>query len=264
MAISALDIAAWDAKSKLLQVPLASLLGMVRSGISAYGSGGFTSYPEAKLAAQLEGWADQGFGFVKMKVAREPARDLERVRAAHRAIGRHCQLFLDANGAYSRKQALHFAHDFAEQGVTWFEEPVLKTDLEGLRLVRDGAAMEIAGGEYCWEPRDFRDLIPVLDVVQADVTRCGGISGFLDAHALVHAHELPMSAHCAPSLHVALGCALPGMRHLEWFFDHQRIEGMLFDGAPRPERGILRPDLARAGLGLELKSEDAKAFRVQV
>ncbi|MGZ6124483.1 MAG: enolase C-terminal domain-like protein [Myxococcales bacterium] len=264
MAISAVDIAAWDAKAKLLRVPLARLLGMVRAAVPVYGSGGFTSYPEAKLSGQLAGWADEGFGFVKMKVGREPRRDLERVRAARKAIGRHCELFVDANGAYSRKQALQFARDFAEQGVTWFEEPVPRTDGEGLRLLRDAAPMEVTGGEYAWQPRDLLELTQVLDVVQADVTRCGGITGFLEAHALVRAHELPMSSHCAPALHVALGCALPAVRHLEWFFDHQRIERMLFDGAPRPERGMLRPDLSRPGLGLNLKAEDASRFRAQI
>lgn len=264
MAISAVDIAAWDLKAKLLGVPLAKLLGTVRSEVPAYGSGGFTSYPEPTLLAQLARWADEGFRFVKMKVGREPARDLERVRAARRAIGRHCELMVDANGAYSRKQALRFARAFEEERVTWLEEPVVKTDLEGLRLVRDAAPMEVSGGEYAWDAHDFRELIAVLDVVQADVTRCGGITGFLDAHALVRAHELPMSSHCAPALHVALGCALPAVRHLEWFFDHQRIERLLFDGAPRPERGTLRPDWSRPGLGLEIKREDAARFRAQI
>jgi L-alanine-DL-glutamate epimerase-like enolase superfamily enzyme len=264
MAISALDIAVWDVKAKMLDLPLARLLGTVRPEVPAYGSGGFTSYSESQLAAQLSRWADQGFRFVKMKVGREPGRDLQRVRAARNAVGRGCELFVDANGAYSRKQALRFAREFAAEGVSWFEEPVVKTDVEGLRLVRDQAAMEIAGGEYGWEPHDFRELLPVLDVVQADVTRCGGISGFLDTHALVRAHELPMSTHCAPALHVALGCALPGVRHLEWFFDHQRIERMLFDGAPQPEHGVLRADLSHPGLGLTFKAPDAARFRVQI
>jgi L-alanine-DL-glutamate epimerase-like enolase superfamily enzyme len=264
MAISALDVAAWDLKAKMLGLPLAKLLGTVRSEVPAYGSGGFTSYSEEQLVGQLSRWTDEGFRFVKMKVGRDPARDLQRVRAARKAIGRQCELFVDANGAYSRKQALHFAREFAVEAVSWFEEPVVKTDVEGLRLVRDQAAMEIAGGEYAWEPHDFRELLPVLDVVQADVTRCGGITGFLDAHALVRAHELPMSTHCAPALHLALGCALPGVRHLEWFFDHQRIERMLFDGAPVPDRGVLYPDLSRPGLGLELKSQDAARYRVQI
>jgi L-alanine-DL-glutamate epimerase-like enolase superfamily enzyme len=264
MAISALDVAAWDLKARLLEVPLANLLGMVRAEVPAYGSGGFTSYPEARLCEQLGRWADEGFSSVKMKVGREPDRDLERVRAARKAIGRRCELFVDANGAWSRKQALRFASELAEHGVTWLEEPVVKTDGEGLRLLRDRAPMEVAGGEYGWAPEDFRELVSVLDVVQADATRCGGITGFLEVHALVRAHQLPLSSHCAPALHVVLGCALPGVRHLEWFFDHQRIERMLFEGAPQPERGLLRSDLSRPGLGLELRREDARRFGAQI
>src|SRR5207248_6667539 len=159
--------------------------------------GGFTSYSEAQLARQLEGWADRGFRSVKLKIGREPARDLERIRAARKAIGRDVELFVDANGAYAPKQALALAERFADQGVSWFEEPVVRTDLDGLRLLRQRAPaeMEIAGGEYAYEPADFRALIGALDVVQADGTRCGGITGFLDAHALLDAHELPMSSH---------------------------------------------------------------------
>jgi len=245
-------------------VPLARLLGMVRPEVPAYGSGGFTSYSERELEDQLGGWAERGFSAVKMKVGREPGRDLERVRAARKAIGRRCELFVDANGAYGRKQAVRMAREFAAEGVTWFEEPVVKTDLQGLGLVRDHAPMEVSGGEYAYEPFDFLQLLPVLDVVQADVTRCGGITGFLDAHALVRAHELPLSSHCAPALHVALGCALPAMRHLEWFFDHQRIERMLFEGAPEPEHGLLRPDLSRPGLGLSFKRKDAERYGAHI
>ena len=264
MAISAVDIAAWDLKAKLLGVPLAKLLGTVREEVPAYGSGGFTSYSEEQLREQLGRWAEEGFPAVKMKVGREPARDLARVRAARQAIGRKCELFVDANGAWSRKEALRFARLFEEQGVSWLEEPVVKTDGEGLRLLRDRAPMEVTGGEYAWAPEELRSLVNQLDVVQADASRCGGITGFCEAHALVRAHELPMSCHCAPSLHVALGCALPGVRHLEWFFDHQRIERMFFEGAPRPERGMLRPDLSRPGLGLELRHEDARRFAAQL
>jgi L-alanine-DL-glutamate epimerase-like enolase superfamily enzyme len=265
MAISAIDVACWDLKAKLLRVPLAKLLGMVRPAIPAYGSGGFTSLSEGELQRQLGGWAEQGFSMVKMKVGRQPERDLERVRSARKAIGRSAELFVDANGAYDRKQALAFADRFAELGVTWFEEPVVRTDVPGLRLLRDRApaGMEIAGGEYGYEPADFRLFLEAqaLDVVQADATRCGGVTGFLRAAALIDAHELPMSSHCAPALHLALGCAVPAMRHVEWFADHVRIEEMLFDGAPRPDHGELRPDLGRPGLGLTLKRPDAEKFR---
>ena len=264
MAISAIDVAAWDLKAKLLGVPLSRLLGRVRDAIPAYGSGGFTSLTVKELEEQLGGWADSGMSFVKMKVGRDPARDPERVRAARKAIGR-AKLFVDANGAYHVKEALRLAEAFAEQGVSWFEEPVVRTDLAGLRLCRERAPMEVAGGEYGYEPADFRAFLEeprALDVVQADATRCGGISGFLRAAALLESFDCPMSSHCAPALHVALGCAVPAMRHLEWFVGHARIEEMLFEGAPRPEEGMLRPQLDRPGLGLTLLRKEAGRYRI--
>ncbi|HEX4386166.1 MAG TPA: enolase C-terminal domain-like protein [Myxococcales bacterium] len=259
MALSALDLAVWDWKAKLLGVPISKLLGRVRDRIPAYGSGGLTSYPDAQLEAQLGAWADAGFSAVKMKVGREPSRDVARVQLARKAIGR-CALFVDANGAWSVKQALKLARQFESANVSWLEEPVVRSDLAGLRLLRDRCELEIAGGEYAYLPADILALIPVLDVVQADATRCGGITGFLDAHALCSAFEKPMSSHCAPALHVALGCALPAMRHVEWFVDHQRIERLFFDGAPVPERGSLAPSDA-PGFGLIFKSKDAERLR---
>src|SRR5438105_1562379 len=265
MAISAVDIACWDLKAKMLGQPLSKLLGMVRPKVSVYASGGFTSMNERELSNQLSGWVEKGFRAVKMKVGRDPERDVERVTAARQAIGPGVELLVDANGAYQRKQALAFAERFAELGVTWFEEPVVHTDVPGLRFLRDRApgGMEVAGGEFGYEPADFRTFLDAqaLDVIQADATRCGGVTGFLRNAALIESHDLPMSAHTAPAVHVALGCAVPAMRHLEWFFDHVRIEQMLFDGAPRPYKGELRPDLSRPGIGLSFKRPDAEKFR---
>jgi L-alanine-DL-glutamate epimerase-like enolase superfamily enzyme len=265
MAISAVDNAAWDLKAKLLDLPLAKLLGQCRASVPAYGSGGFTSLSIDDLREQLLGWVRAGFSSVKMKVGREPERDVERVRAARDAIGR-AALFVDANGAYLRKRALDLAGQFAELGVSWFEEPVIRTDVAGLRLLRDRApsSMEIAGGEYGYALSDYRTFLDAeaLDVVQADITRCGGVTGFLRVSALCAAHDLPLSSHCSPALHVPLGCALTNVRHLESFFDHERIEHMLFDGAPVAVNGELRPDPSAPGFGLVFKRRDAEAFRV--
>jgi L-alanine-DL-glutamate epimerase-like enolase superfamily enzyme len=266
MAISAVDVALWDLKARLLGVPLAGLLGWARRAVPVYGSGGFTSYGIDRLQRQLGGWAAAGMKFVKMKVGRDPAADADRVRAARAAIGDRAALFVDANGAYSRKQALAMAARFAGAGVTWFEEPVSSDDLDGLRLVRDGVGgqMDIAAGEYGYEPFYFRRMLAAgaVDVLQADGTRCGGVTGFVAAHGLADAHGLPLSAHCAPALHAHLGCALNRVRHLEYFYDHQRIEGMLFDGAPAPQDGALVPDAGRPGMGLVLKRQDAAKFAV--
>jgi L-alanine-DL-glutamate epimerase-like enolase superfamily enzyme len=262
-AIAAVDAALWDLKGRLLGRPVTSLLGAARDEVPVYGSGGFTSYGEGRVREQLGGWAAQGLRWVKMKIGSDPARDLARVRAARAAIG-GAGLFVDANGAYSRKQALAFAEDFAGLGVTWFEEPVSSDDLPGLRLLRDRApaAMEIAAGEYGFDSFYFRRMLEAgaVDVLQADATRCLGITGFLAAGALADAFGIDLSCHCAPALHLHAACAAPRLRHCEWFHDHVRIEHLLFDGAPVPHRGAIRPDLSRPGLGLELKRADAERF----
>jgi L-alanine-DL-glutamate epimerase-like enolase superfamily enzyme len=265
MAISAVDVALWDLKGRLLGLPVAHLLGgAARDAVPAYGSGGFTSYDLARLREQLGGWAAMGLGRVKMKVGREPRCDVERVRAARDAIGPGVELFVDANGGYTRKQALAFAERFVEQGVSWFEEPVPSSDVAGLRLLRDRApaGIDISAGEYGYEPNHFRRLLEAgaVDVLQADATRCCGLTGFMRAAALCDAFELPLSSHCAPALHVAACCCAPTAVHLEWFHDHQRIERMLFDGASEPRGGMLAPDLSRPGLGLDFKAQDAREF----
>ena len=264
MAISAVDNALWDLKAKLIGLPLVQLLGVVRDAAPVYGSGGFTSYSVDELQRQLGGWAGQGIPRVKMKVGRDARADRERVAAAREAIGKDCELFVDANGAYTRKLALEQAEIFSAYDVRWFEEPVSSDDLEGLRLMRDRApaCMDVAAGEYGYELLYFDQMIAAgaVDVLQADATRCCGITGFIKTSAICESRSMPLSAHCAPSLHVALGCALLPVRHLEYFFDHVRIESMLFDGFAPPRGGALRPDLSRPGLGVELKEKDAQRY----
>jgi L-alanine-DL-glutamate epimerase-like enolase superfamily enzyme len=266
MAIAAIDNANWDLKSNLLGLPLVSLLGAVRDSIPVYGSGGFTSYSTRQLQEQLGNWAGSGIQKVKMKVGEHPEDDLKRVRAAREAIGANTELFVDANGAYTRKQALSFTEAFADQDVTWFEEPVSSDDLEGLRLIRDRApaGMDIAAGEYGYDSFYFRRMIEsrAVDVLQADATRCAGITGFLQAAALCQAAPIPLSAHTAPSIHAHPCCSLIPVRHIEYFHDHARIEKILFDGALTPREGKLFPDLSRPGFGLEFKRADAAEFAV--
>ncbi|HSB76107.1 MAG TPA: enolase C-terminal domain-like protein [Terriglobales bacterium] len=263
-AISALDCALWDLKARLLGLPLVTLLGQVRRGAPVYGSGGFTSYSDKQLADQLAGWVKAGIPQVKMKIGRDAARDRQRVRLAREAIGQDPELLVDANGAYGRKQALAQAEFFTAFGVCWFEEPVSSDDLEGLRLIRDRAPamMEIAAGEYGYDIFYFRRMLEAgaVDVLQADITRCGGITAFLQVAALCQAHNLPLSAHTAPALHTHAACAVSPFKNLEYFHDHVRIESMFFEGVPKLVNGELRPDLSRPGLGLELRQADAQRF----
>ncbi|HMW86928.1 MAG TPA: enolase C-terminal domain-like protein [Nitrospira sp.] len=266
MAIAAVDTALWDVKARLLDLPLVSLLGRVRTAVPVYGSGGFTSYSIDRLEEQLGGWVRDGISRVKMKVGRQPDQDLRRVEAVRKTIGEEAQLFVDANGGYGRKQALQLSEGFAKAGVVWFEEPVSSDDTEGLRLLRDRvpAPIQVTAGEYGYDLFYFRRLLDAeaVDVLQADASRCGGITGFLKVGSLCEARPVPLSAHCAPSLHVHPGCASMSVCHIEYFYDHVRIEQLLLDGAIRPVGGALYPDLSRPGIGLDFKYQDARRYQV--
>ncbi|WP_460792269.1 enolase C-terminal domain-like protein [Nocardioides maradonensis] len=266
MAVSALDIALWDLKSRLLDVPLTVALDATHASVPAYGSGGFCSYSDHRLARQLEGWAERGFRAVKMKVGRRPDLDEHRVRVAREAVGPDVELYVDANGALTRGQARRWAQLYARRDVRWFEEPVSSDDVSGLRAVRDATTggLEIAAGEYGWALPHFRRLLEegAVDCLQADVTRCGGITGFRRVAALADAYGVDVSAHCAPQVSAHACCSVWHPRHLEWFHDHVRVEQLLLDGCLEPESGRLEPDRGRPGHGLTLDEAAAEKWAV--
>jgi len=255
-ALSAVDVALWDLRARLLGVPLVSLLPGTRDHVPVYGSGGFCSYSLARLEEQLAGWVEQGIPRVKMKLGRIPERDPDRLGVARTAIG-EAELFVDANGAFYVKEAVRWADRLVEEWqVTWFEEPVSSADFDGLRHVRDQSTLDVAAGEYAYVLADFRNLIGCVDCLQADVTRCGGVTGLLRVNGLAAAHGLDLSGHCAPQLSAHALCGVDRLRHLEYFHDHVRIERMFFDGVLEPVDGALVPDRSRPGHGLELKLAD--------
>ncbi|HET9163401.1 MAG TPA: enolase C-terminal domain-like protein [Solirubrobacterales bacterium] len=264
MAISAVDIALWDLRAKLLGLSLADSLGRIREAIPAYGSGGFTSYTDEQLAEQLRGWVERGCRRVKIKVGREPERDPERLAAAREAIGAEVELMVDANGAFDRRAAARWAERYAEHGVSYFEEPVPSDDLEGLRWLRGAvpAGVEVAAGEYAWDLYELERLAGCVDVLQADATRCGGITNLLRADGICRARDLPFSAHCAPQVSAHLCCAMERAIHVEYFHDHERLESMLFEGVIAVEDGRLCPNPDRPGLGIELNRAAAERFQV--
>lgn len=266
-AISALDTAVWDLKGKLLGLPLTRLWGALRDSVEIYGSGGFTTYDDAQLAAQMRDFVEHdGCIFAKMKIGADPERDPHRIALAKEALG-DALLMVDANGALGVKPALNLADScLREAGVCWFEEPVSSDDLAGLARIRARAPsrIEIAAGEYGYDLDYFRRMLEsgAVDVLQADVTRCGGYTAFFQVAALCEAHHLDLSGHCAPALHLPVAASATRLRHLEWFHDHVRIEHMLFDGAPVARDGHIRPDPDRPGHGLAFKFQDAEAYRV--
>jgi L-alanine-DL-glutamate epimerase-like enolase superfamily enzyme len=270
MAVAAVDIGLWDLKAKLLDLPLVTLLGGARDDVPVYGSGGFTSLDDRALVEQLSGWTE-GLGIprVKIKVGESwgsrPERDLERAALTRRTIGDGVELFVDANGAYGAKQALRMARAYEELGVCWFEEPVSSDHLDVLASIRSTSSLDVAAGEYGYDLFYFKAMCDAgaVDCLQADVSRCAGVSEWLRVAALAETYGLELSGHCAPSLHLHPACATTNVRHLEYFADHARIERLLFDGAVDPLGGRLRPDRSRPGIGLELKSSDAAAFRTR-
>lgn len=265
MAISAIDNALWDLKAKILEMPLCNLLGKVRNEMLIYGSGGFTSYNKKQLQNQFSGWKEQGIGYMKMKIGTDADKDVQRVQQAREAVGDEVKLMVDANGAYYAKQALQKAKQFEEYGVMWFEEPVRSDNLQGLKFIREQApaAINIVAGEYGYNIHYFNEMLHAnaVDILQADATRCGGITNFLKAGHLCEAHQLPFSSHCAPALHLHAALALPSFFIAEYFHDHARIENMLFDGVSPPQNGVLKPDISRPGLGFDFKYRDAEKYK---
>jgi L-alanine-DL-glutamate epimerase-like enolase superfamily enzyme len=266
-AISAVDVALWDLKARLLDLPLHRLLGAVRAEVPVYGSGGFTTYDAGQLREQLAGWTTRRIPRVKIKIAESwgtaPERDLTRIAETRRAIGPEVELYVDANGGYGRKEAVRMMDAAADCDVRWFEEPVSSDDLAGLRAVREAVSADVAAGEYGGDLTYFERMCAAdaVDCLQADASRCGGITEWQGVAAVAAAHHLEISGHCAPHLHVHVAAATPNFRHLEWFHDHVRIEEMFFDGALDPAGGAVRPHQTAPGTGLTLRRDLAERYR---
>lgn len=268
-ALSAVDVALWDLKARLLGLPLHRLLGAVRDEVPVYGSGGFTTYDEGRLREQLRGWAVvQRIPRVKIKIAESwggvPQRDLARIAQARDIVGPDVELFVDANGGYDRKQAVRVLQAASDCDVRWFEEPVSSDDLVGLRQVRGAVRADVTAGEYGCDLAYFRRMCAAdaVDCLQADASRCGGITEWLRVAAVAAAHQLQISGHCAPHLHVHAAAAVPNLRHLEWFHDHVRIEQMFFEGTLDPSGGALHPDPAARGNGLTARDDILGRYQV--
>lgn len=262
-AIAAVDIALWDLKARLLGVSVARLLGVIRTAVPAYGSGGFTSMTLDALHEQAREWVGAGLSRVKIKVGRHPTDDIARVQAIRSVVPSQTEVFVDANGAYTPALAIRMAHAFSALNVTWFEEPVSSDDLYGLHHVREHAppGMQISAGEYGFVPDDFLHLLQArcVDVLQADATRCG-VTGWLRAAALCDAFHVPLSSHCAPALHASLCATAQAAVHAEHFHDHVRIEAQFFDGSAPLHEGCLVPNLDAPGFGLTFKEQDARCY----
>ncbi|MGA5544698.1 enolase C-terminal domain-like protein [Mycobacterium sp. NPDC051198] len=265
-ALSAVDIALWDLKARLYGRSLSNLMGGVRSAVPVYGSGGFTNLDHDQLGKQIDQWQAAGCTAMKIKIGQDwgadAARDLSRIEDLRNLAGAGVELMVDANGAYTPAQARRIGHRLDDLGVTWFEEPVSSDDTDSLGLLRHTLRCDVAAGEYISDRYDARRLAPAVDCLQLDVTRCGGYTGWLAAASVAAAHNLQVSAHCAPALHLPVAAASSHLRHVEYFIDHVRLDKILFDGVPAAADGHLYVDSSVSGHGMTV-SEPASDYRLR-
>jgi L-alanine-DL-glutamate epimerase-like enolase superfamily enzyme len=269
-ALSAVDIAMWDAAARVLGTPVSTLLGRVHDTVALYGSGGFTTQSETELAKQLHTWVhDRHIPRVKIKIGESWGgtvdRDLARVYVARDVIGEQTELYVDANGGYSVGQARRVAGRLEDHDVRWFEEPVSSDDLAGLATVRAATGIDVTAGEYGYDLPYFARMVTAgaVDCLQVDVTRCGGFTEWQRVAAVAAASNIEVSAHCAQNAAAHVAVATQNMRHLEWFADHDRIETEFFDGTLDPTGGQVRPDPTTPGLGLTLKEPAVEKWAVR-
>jgi L-alanine-DL-glutamate epimerase-like enolase superfamily enzyme len=264
-ALSVLDIALWDLKGKALALPLYKLLGGNKRQVPIYASGGWTSHSEKQLIAEMQFMVNQGYTKVKMKVGvREgtaPNEDLERVKAVRTELGPNVGIMLDANNAFKSGTAKSFANRVEDCDIYFFEEPVLADDMEGLACVRQSTNIPIGTGEHEYTKYGVRDLIinKAVDIVQVDVTRCGGITEYMKIAAMTQAWNLSVAPHGMEYMHMHLVAAVPNGLTLERLLLFENVNDLVFENAPQPKNGYLDiPDLP--GLGLTLNEANLKKY----
>ncbi len=256
-ALSAVDIALWDLKGKILGMPLYRLLGGNNPMVAVYASGGWTSFSDDELAANSKAKIERGYSIVKVKVGveggRNPRRDLRRIRMVRAAIGPDAGLLLDANNCWDAATAIQFANNVRDCDIMFFEEPVFADDIPGLARFRRGTDIPLATGEHEYTKFGVRDLVlhEAVDVVQVDVTRVGGYTEVLKVLAITQAWNLKFAPHAMEHLHLHLVAAAPNAMFVERLDIFEKITGEVFTNAPVPKDGTMEiPD--RPGLGLDL------------
>lgn len=241
LAISAIDIALWDALGKRLDAPLYELLGGTKRPIPAYlTDGGWLQYDERTLVANAESVGEKGFAGMKMKVGRSHTEDESRVRAVREALPSRIDLMLDGNCAYTLPEARRLASRLADVPLAWFEEPLDKGDYRGHADLRARVAVPIALGENFYNETQFEQAMATraADVVQPDVCRVGGISGWMAVAEAARSRNLPVVPHYVEPLHVHLACVFEHVPSIE---RHSTVLDSVLETPLEPQDGTFRP-----------------------
>lgn len=267
-AISAIDIALWDLKAKIMSLPLYKLLGPFTDTVPVYGSGGWTNFSEKELVKEQTGWVERGFKSVKLKVGKNfgtaEKEDIKRLAAVRKAVGDDVTIYIDANNGYYAKQAIALAPYFEEYNVGFFEEPVLADDIDGLAAIARATKIPVATGEHEYTKYGFKELLTrgAADILQPDVGRVGGITEWMKVAHMAHGFNLPVANHAQHLISLHMACATPNLFAVEYLGIIEEADKFFYTEIPMPKDGMLSPFPDKPGLGLELKPEVVKKYKI--
>jgi mandelate racemase len=253
LALSGIDMAAWDALARARGVPLVALLGGAPRPIPAYNSTGLWIQPVEALADEALALLAEGFTAIKLRLGRaDLAQDLAAVRAVKTRIGDRATLMCDFNQCLTVNDAIRRGRALDGEGLHWIEEPVRHDDYEGCARVAAEVATPIQTGENLVDTFEMARAIAArsFDFVMPDVQRIGGVTGWMRAAALAHAHGIEMSSHLFPEFSAHLLGVTPTCHWLEfvdWAAPVLREPLRVADGV------VQIPD--RPGAGIEWNEE---------
>jgi len=259
-AISMVDVAIWDLKGKITNQPVNRLLGGYRDKVPSYGSGIDINYTSDELVKEMSDYVKEGFKIVKMKIGkRDPKEDLERVKLVRKTIGPDTDLCLDVNNGWSIHTAIEMAKRLEEYDIYWLEEPILADEIDNLAKLARETTIPIAVGENHYTKWEFKDLMEhgAVEVVQADIWKCGGPTEFLKIAAMADAYGLPVCPHHTEFIDVPLIAAIPNGLFHEYIKEFFEPMTPLFRDHVKPENGEVAP-LNKPGFGIELNMDSVK------
>lgn len=257
---AAIDVALWDLLARRLGVPVSLLFGANTRAVPVYGSGGWISYTDEQLADEVSRYVSRGFAGVKIKIGGDEDRDVERVRAVRRAIGPNRKLMVDANQGLTVARALRLARRLEEFRLEWFEEPFPKDDLESYARLANATEIPLAAGEREFGVPPFRRLVAArcITVVQPDLLRVGGVTGWRLVAGLADSHLLRIAPHFYREYDVHLAAAEPNLIAIESF---DWLDPLL--EAPFEVRDGLATVPDRPGFGVTFRQEAIREYCVR-